>query len=177
MKTTTIGAIQAVAAHRKPGYADEVLRVAQRDGDRLTLTDDDWQRIAREYRLDSPPTMRGLGDVIARATSAVVAAPEQRAAWEARRKAAQERREKIAKLPKPSFAEKLSNLATALTEWAGAGFPVADAATIDLRRTTCGACAEWTGLTCRRCGCTALKWWLATAKCPAGKWLQAKSNG
>lgn len=50
---------------RKPGYVEAVLAIAGRDGDWLTLSDEQAMVIADKYAL------RGLGDVIAAATSAL----------------------------------------------------------------------------------------------------------
>lgn len=49
---------------RKPGYVEAVLAIAVRDGDWLTLSDEQGQELRRQYTV-------GLGDVIAAATSAV----------------------------------------------------------------------------------------------------------
>jgi len=73
-------------------------------------------------------------------------------------------------LPRLSFFEKLSNLKNSLQDWKNAGFPVASDELINQRREICGKCEFWTGYTCKKCGCTGLKWWLETSKCPIDKW-------
>lgn len=80
-------------------------------------------------------------------------------------------------LSEPTLAELILNGAQAAWRWAASGFTVVDNHTLSLRRMTCEACEHWTGLTCRKCGCTRLKVWLATEKCPAGKWNAKTLNG
>lgn len=64
----------------------------------------------------------------------------------------------------------IGNFAKAITTWARRGFPVVTLDQFHGRLNTCRGCAEWTGLTCKRCGCSGLKLWLATEKCPLNKW-------
>lgn len=48
----------------------------------------------------------------------------------------------------------------------------ADSAMSRKRLEVCSGCEQWTGATCRVCGCfTSLKVRLATEACPMGKWL------
>jgi len=78
----------------------------------------------------------------------------------------------------PKLIDKAANLTKALGTWAKSGFKVADKKTIKLRKSACELCKFWKhdgnmGLgKCNheKCGCTKIKWWLATEKCPAGKW-------
>lgn len=65
----------------------------------------------------------------------------------------------------------IKNFATAIARWAARGFPVVSKDQFDQRLNVCRGCDQWTGLTCRKCGCTGLKHWLATERCPLGKWL------
>ena len=77
MRTFTIQQLDAAAPRRKPGHREAVLAVAGRSGDTLALTDADFDRIRREYRLPGRESkkatqkIRGLGDVVARLTKAV----------------------------------------------------------------------------------------------------------
>ena len=57
-----------------------------------------------------------------------------------------------------------------MRRWAEAGFAVVTREEFDGRRINCDACDQWTGVTCRACGCTRLKLWLATERCPLRKW-------
>lgn len=78
----------------------------------------------------------------------------------------------------PSVLEMAANLGSALATWASAGFPVATAEQAAAHGAICAACEKWQpgarlGLgkcTSKKCGCTKLKWWLKTSKCPEGKW-------
>lgn len=82
----------------------------------------------------------------------------------------------------PSMKNMAVNLVSALGAWAAAGFPVLSAEDARARGEQCSGsetkpkCAHWqpdarAGFgKCRLCGCTNLKWWLATAKCPIQKW-------
>jgi hypothetical protein len=80
--------------------------------------------------------------------------------------------------PEPSLLQEAGNLSTALAAWTRAGFPVASLDQVILRRQACEACPLWDprargGLgKCKspRCGCTKLKWWLATSQCPEKRW-------
>lgn len=81
-------------------------------------------------------------------------------------------------LPEPTIAELASNFAMATARWAAAGFVVVNPADYAARSAVCQACEFWDdsarlGLgKCRhtQCGCTRFKRWLATEKCPMGKW-------
>jgi hypothetical protein len=80
-------------------------------------------------------------------------------------------------LPEPRW-NNARNLLLALGKWAKAGFPVASQETLKHRARACRACPHWSdeargGLgKCHHhaCGCTRLKWWLQTEKCPDGRW-------
>lgn len=75
-------------------------------------------------------------------------------------------------------AAKLRNLGRAVRRWAAAGLPLADRATRRSRAALCASCKHWcpTGnlglgeCLAPGCGCTRAKWWLATERCPLGKW-------
>lgn len=58
----------------------------------------------------------------------------------------------------------------AVTHWIRGGMRIAVDEVVDVRRETCLACPEWTGMTCRICGCTGVKWHLETSTCPKGYW-------
>lgn len=81
-------------------------------------------------------------------------------------------------LPEPRMTELAHRAGRALLKWARAGFPVADEATITQRRAACQSCPHWQAQARRglgkcghaKCGCTKLKWWLATERCPDGRW-------
>lgn len=78
----------------------------------------------------------------------------------------------------PSLSTKYRRLGVALKTWHDAGMPVANRQTRKHRATVCKACPHWLpggnlGLgECRApgCGCTSLKRWLATERCPLAKW-------
>lgn len=78
----------------------------------------------------------------------------------------------------PRMGEMAKNFATAMVTWATNGFPVASEDEVKKRNALCLNCNFWDagareGLgKCNhsKCGCTKIKWWLATEKCPIGKW-------
>jgi hypothetical protein len=78
----------------------------------------------------------------------------------------------------PTLAELAANFTSAVARWIGAGAPVVAEATYHARAAACAACSLWdasarAGLgKCQApgCGCTKLKRWLATERCPLGKW-------
>jgi len=80
--------------------------------------------------------------------------------------------------PEPRWTDNAANLGRAIKRWVSAGFPVADEATIAQRASACRACLYWDGAArfglgkCNhaKCGCTMLKWWLETEKCPDDRW-------
>jgi hypothetical protein len=81
-------------------------------------------------------------------------------------------------IQEPRITESAKFLTKSLKQWAKAGFPVADKQTVKARKQSCINCGFWNaearmGLgkcTHQKCGCTKIKWWLATEKCPIGKW-------
>jgi hypothetical protein len=75
-------------------------------------------------------------------------------------------------LKDPSPAELAKNFAVAMADWVRAGYEVVDQAEHERRRAICLECEHWdagarlgTGK-CRVCGCSSVKWWLASSKCP-----------
>jgi len=78
----------------------------------------------------------------------------------------------------PTAAELAANFSSALARWSAAGFPVVSRETYEARAAVCEPCEFWDGAArlglgkCRhkKCGCTKMKRWLATEKCPLGKW-------
>lgn len=81
--------------------------------------------------------------------------------------------------PEPTPAEMAVNIGKAGAKWIAAGFPVLSQARYDERAAACNACPLWDAKArlglgkCNACGCTALKRWLATERCPHGKWAIA----
>lgn len=82
------------------------------------------------------------------------------------------------RLQEPSFTQEVANLGAALATWAKAGFPLANDAQIAQRRELCSPCEFWKAevrqgmgkCSHSKCGCTKIKWWLKTSKCPINKW-------
>jgi len=79
-------------------------------------------------------------------------------------------------LKEPTLVGMLEDFVAATKIWAAAGFPVCTKAQIEARVGSCNNCDKWDakarlglGL-CSACGCTLIKRWLATEKCPLGKW-------
>ena len=83
-------------------------------------------------------------------------------------------------MPDPTPSQMVENFAEAVKEWAGAGFAVASRETAMARGSTCGQCDLWDAAArlglgkCNspKCGCTMLKWFLASSRCPEGKWKE-----
>ncbi len=84
----------------------------------------------------------------------------------------------LTELREPTLAEMTANFAGAMGDWARAGFPLAPIEVAKERRDTCELCEFWDGAArmglgkCNsaKCGCTRLKFFLATSRCPEGKW-------
>ncbi|MBB5033180.1 hypothetical protein [Prosthecobacter vanneervenii] len=84
----------------------------------------------------------------------------------------------LARLELPTAAEIAARGMAAFGRWLAAGLPLVDETTRQKRAMVCEACPAWdsearAGLgRCGhpKCGCTSLKWWLKTEKCPAGWW-------
>lgn len=78
----------------------------------------------------------------------------------------------------PTAAELATNFTGAMEGWARAGCPVVSQEQYAERSAACAACEHWDGAArlglgkCNApgCGCTKFKRWLATEKCPLGKW-------
>jgi hypothetical protein len=81
-------------------------------------------------------------------------------------------------LPEPRMTEKINTFGRAMSKWMDSGFKIADKEEVESRKEICRMCPNWDegarfGMgkcTHGACGCTKLKWWLATEKCPAGLW-------
>lgn len=82
------------------------------------------------------------------------------------------------RLAEPSLRELSANFADAIARWSASGFKTATQDEYDSRAQICDGCDRWDakarlGLgkcSAPGCGCTAMKRWLATEKCPLGKW-------
>jgi hypothetical protein len=80
--------------------------------------------------------------------------------------------------PEPTLAELAANFTGAMDRWATAGFPTVSAETYATRSAACEACEHWDGSArlglgkCNApgCGCTKLKRWLSTERCPLQRW-------
>lgn len=81
-------------------------------------------------------------------------------------------------LTMPAVSDILRRGMAAFGRWAAAGLPVVSEETRQQRAAACTACPRWDGLArgglghCKHpgCGCTRLKWWLRTERCPDGRW-------
>jgi hypothetical protein len=74
--------------------------------------------------------------------------------------------------PVPTLGELAVNFTEAIAGWAKAGFKTVAREIYEHRLSICSACEFWqadailgTGK-CRKCGCSKVKLWLATSKCP-----------
>lgn len=80
----------------------------------------------------------------------------------------------------PTIVGMVKSFATATARWAKAGLPIADEQQFNARLAACRACPKgfWKegarfGLgrcDAPGCGCTKLKLWMATERCPLGFW-------
>jgi hypothetical protein len=76
----------------------------------------------------------------------------------------------------PTAAEMAHNLKETLSAWARHGFPIASDEVRAARQATCNECDWWQqdaffgSGRCLKCGCSAAKLYLQTAKCPIGNW-------
>jgi hypothetical protein len=80
------------------------------------------------------------------------------------------------KLPEPTITEMVVGLAHSLSTWADSGYAVTDPQEARTRAETCRSCEHYDAAArmglgrCGVCGCTNIKWWLKSEKCPIGKW-------
>jgi len=72
----------------------------------------------------------------------------------------------------PTTVQLAKNFTKAMGGWAKAGFKTVKRKVYEQRHAICGACEHWVpdarvgaGM-CRKCGCSGVKLWLATATCP-----------
>lgn len=81
--------------------------------------------------------------------------------------------------PAPSFSKMLTGTITEIKKWGDEGFPIAPKEVQLQREDICRACPHWEQGAyfnlgkCKLCGCSGMKWKLATAKCPDNppRWL------
>jgi hypothetical protein len=81
-------------------------------------------------------------------------------------------------LSEPRMADLVSNFTGAISEWILAGFPIVTRELALERAETCRACPFWDAKArlglgkcgSPKCGCTKIKVWLATSKCPEARW-------
>ena len=73
----------------------------------------------------------------------------------------------------PTISEMSKSLASSMVGWAKAGFALASDEVKDERLSICRGCEFWKEGKygrCMKCGCSGIKLWLASEKCPIGKW-------
>lgn len=78
----------------------------------------------------------------------------------------------------PTAFDMAKNFAGSMAKWAKAGFTTVEKSEYENRIGICQGCEFWDGSArgglgkCnhKQCGCSRLKHWLATEKCPIGKW-------
>lgn len=75
-----------------------------------------------------------------------------------------------------SPVQKAAHFAGALANWVALGFKLASKELYEERKATCDACPYWRGESmfgfgsCSVCGCSRLKLFLPSEKCPLNKW-------
>ena len=85
---------------------------------------------------------------------------------------------RAARPSEPTISEMLLNFSGAIGSWVGAGLPVVSREQWAARMAVCDTCQHWDSAArlglgrcgAPGCGCTRFKHWLATEKCPLGKW-------
>lgn len=76
----------------------------------------------------------------------------------------------------PTVLEMGRRFVRSMTEWASSGFKVVAQGDFYRRLDICEGCSMWNGESafglgrCGKCGCTSVKLYLATEKCPLKKW-------
>ena len=76
----------------------------------------------------------------------------------------------------PSGFDMMKNFTASALAWAASGFLLVNKVKFDQRMNVCKACPFWeprarfTLGKCEKCGCTKLKQWLVTERCPDGRW-------
>ena len=79
----------------------------------------------------------------------------------------------------PSLADMTKSFASSVYGWARAGFAVASEETKSERLAICRECEFWKEGKygrCMKCGCSGIKLWLATERCPIGKWVPESTD-
>lgn len=152
-------------AGRREGFAAAVEAVAQRDGDDIIIDSVEWSRLAMEYA-NPQKAGRGLGDCSDPQT--------------ARSPALESSLTRPPKPPEPTAAELTTSLGYAAFRAARAAILGERVVLTDpefrARAAACAGCEFWDAAArgglgkCRVCGCTQLKLWLATERCPKGRW-------
>lgn len=95
-----------------------------------------------------------------------------------------EYRVQTSNIVEPSITELSTNFAGAMLRWTKAGFKTSNLPTYKIRYAACLCCDYWDGSArmglgkCNApgCGCTKIKLWLASEKCPIGKWPSLTSD-
>lgn len=76
----------------------------------------------------------------------------------------------------PTFSQKVRTFTHSMGEWVKAGAQVVSMEQLEARQAECSTCSYWRGAhvyglgSCAKCGCTGLKLYLKTTKCPIGRW-------
>lgn len=76
----------------------------------------------------------------------------------------------------PPLTKRAVKFAKAMVNWAGSGFKTRSKEEVERVMNICEGCEHYTGesspfkIACRRCGCSAKKLYIATEKCPIGRW-------
>ena len=76
----------------------------------------------------------------------------------------------------PSLAERAASFMRSATQWASNGFKCVSHEDYEKRLETCRGCERWSGEAlfglgrCGKCGCSGVKLYMDTEKCPLNKW-------
>jgi len=90
----------------------------------------------------------------------------------------------IQELREPTIGEMRGNFTTAMKDWIKAGYPISSLELADQRHAACERCPFWNARArkipftatflgkCmhKKCGCSKLKFFIQTSKCPEGRW-------
>jgi hypothetical protein len=83
----------------------------------------------------------------------------------------------------PDLVTRAYSFAHAAKEWIRNGLPVLNREEVEARIEICRTCGYWKGesspfhVACGKCGCTGLKLWMRTSRCPIGRWEMVAGSG
>jgi len=165
-----ISDLEERATKRPEGYLKDAFSHGKVEGDYLVYTQENYDKLFEKYNRSGYLASRIKNES---GETMQTSSPESFSV-----SPATEMNNNLEDLPLPTIGEMASNFITAFSKWTMAGLPVVTKDTFDKRMAVCRGCPLWSddargGLgKCNQpsCGCTKIKFWLATEKCPIDKW-------